>query len=90
MSLLPEMPDIPKDIPLGRQLWLRHQLFRVRVAFVKEDHRALYAALDNIAAGGFPQIRQTIIDTLKIRLFRRLALESMPWADERTQLHTMN
>jgi len=90
MMILPEMPDIPRDLSIPVQVWLRYQLFRVRLAFVKEDHRALYAALDTIAAGGFPQIKQAVVDTLKLRLFRQLALESMPWANQHMQLHTWN
>jgi hypothetical protein len=87
---LPELPEVPPGVSIKVQLELRYQLFRVRVAYLKEDHRGMYSALDSIAALGFPQIKQTIVDTLKLRLFRQLALESMPWADERTQLHTMN
>lgn len=90
MTFFPKLPELPEGLAISVQLWLRYQLFQVRVAFVKEDHVALYAALDRIAAGGFPQIRQAVIDTLKLRLFRQLALESMPWTNEHMHLHTMN
>jgi hypothetical protein len=90
VTFFPPMPDVPSDLPVQAQLWLRYQLFRVRVAFVKEDHAGLYAALDRIGEAGFPQVKQAIIDTLKLRLFRQLALESMPWTNEGMHLHTMN
>lgn len=90
MTSFPQMPEIPDDISIQKKIQLGYLLFRVRLAFVCEDHAGLYDALDMIGEAGFPQVRQAIIDTLKLRLFCQLALEEMPWANQHMKLHTMN
>lgn len=90
MFVDPPQPGLPEGLSLQRKARLCYLLYRVRSAYAREDHTALYAALDLIGIEGFPQIRQALIDRMKARLLRDLALDSMPWANRDMELYTVN